>query len=324
MAESAYIAIRNIHSQPLTLPPEIWGLVLRNLTSRSQGIYYLWTTCRSVSSIFCNEVERIFVAIILPKTLIRFCMVHRLPGPLDGTPNHFRYNGRIVNANFRCSVSGDRSRAVFTAPLETAEAMESRSRHDRKDAYDTLRSYYFRVDVLVDSIEAPLFLCAANGDIEIGWKDIFIVIFAEHKVRGERQRPARECCPKVIVRHPWYRRWPKKILALSKPKKTINHIQHPTMEHEEHADKSLRSQESTRELIGGLAFKRSGISVGFDWTPLATQQSGMHYLASIQRHVPMMQSHEDVQDKEMESRIQPNMRQLFGSKDQLGASRDIQ
>lgn len=57
-----------------TLPPELWIAIAGYVCqlTKSHDLAYLWTEYRSVSKLFQQQVERVFIAKHLPKTRIEF------------------------------------------------------------------------------------------------------------------------------------------------------------------------------------------------------------------------------------------------------------
>lgn len=156
----------------LTLPPEIWRIVLHSFGTYRQDLAELWTGCRGVSKHFKHEVEEFFIAHYLPVTLLGFDMT---------TSQIFNRNSRIEFHDHKIQttyshVSVDRAKAFFQAKNSDGatllEKMHNRGRYSRP-------SHLVDFSRPSDDVAWPGVFFHANGDVEVDWRELFAALFAE-------------------------------------------------------------------------------------------------------------------------------------------------
>lgn len=66
--------VSNIHLHLPTLPLELWIVIIGYLCqfTKRHDLAYLWTECRNISTLFRQEIERLFIAKYLSKTRVEF------------------------------------------------------------------------------------------------------------------------------------------------------------------------------------------------------------------------------------------------------------
>ena len=157
----------------LVLPPEIWRMVLHSFWEEPRDDMELWTGCRGVSKFFKHEVEELFIANYLPFISLTFDMT---------TSQSFNQNRRIKFNDYMVEtkysrVSGDRTGAIFQADcaqmVKLLQQMHTEGCPAPKHRVDYRRPS--------DDVALPGVFFHANGDVEVGWRELFAAVFAEEK-----------------------------------------------------------------------------------------------------------------------------------------------
>ena len=157
----------------LVLPPEIWRMVLHSLWERPRNSAELWTVCRGVSKFFKYEVEKLFIADYLHFTSLNFDMT---------TSQGFDHNTRIEFKDHMVQteysrVSLDRAEALFQA--DCAEGVKLLQHLHREGS--PAPSHRMDLRRPSDNTALPGVFFHANGDVEVGWRELFAAVFAEQK-----------------------------------------------------------------------------------------------------------------------------------------------
>ena len=157
----------------LAVPPEIWRIVLHSFGTRPRDYTELWIGCRGVSKYFKYEVEEFFIAHYLPLTSLMFDMT---------TSQGFNQNSRIKFEDHTVwteygRVSVDRTGAFFQAicadGVKLLQQMHSGDFPAPSHWVDFCRPS--------DHVALPGVFFHANGDVEVGWRELFAALFAEEK-----------------------------------------------------------------------------------------------------------------------------------------------
>ena len=146
--------------------------MLHSFGIERQDLAELWTGCRGVSKHFKREVEELFIAHYLPHTYLCFDIT---------ISQGFKRNSRIEFYDHKIQttynrISEDRATAFFQAK-DDDEATLLQKMHNGV-CYPGPSHF---VDLSRPSNDAALpgVFFHANGDIEVGWRELFAALFAE-------------------------------------------------------------------------------------------------------------------------------------------------
>lgn len=150
----------------LALPPEIWSIVLHSFGTQPQDLVELWVGCRGVSNFFKHEVEGIFIADYLPHISLRFDISTSL-----GFRDH------QVQAAYN-RTSADRTRAFFQAQDQVEEWF---LKHVGNASGFSWPSHLVDLSRPFRDVALPEMFFHANGNVEVGWRELFAAVLAEEK-----------------------------------------------------------------------------------------------------------------------------------------------
>lgn len=190
-----------------SLPPETWRIVLHSVGTQPHDLVELWTGCRGVSKFFKHEVEELFIADYLPRTTLSFAVTTS-----QGFDRHSRIEFHDHNLQMEYSrVSVDRNRAFFRAQYcdyaRNSEIMSlAQEEEDEYDNDEFTKLFQKKHDSnseataklhqqvcrsaphhLVDfwrpsgNAALPKVFFHANGEVEVGWRELFAAVLAEEK-----------------------------------------------------------------------------------------------------------------------------------------------
>lgn len=159
----------------LTLPPEIWRLVLRSFSSSPDDLIFLWTDCRHISLHFKREVEELFLSTHLRRILIDFHMTSRYyRTETTGTPVHSFRDHDVLTTFHR--TSPDHTNAIFRA--ESEHGAKFLCRLDATSGPEGLAPDAWSQSLLQHA-KIPNFVFDKIGDMHIDWQEFLNVVFAE-------------------------------------------------------------------------------------------------------------------------------------------------
>jgi len=159
----------------LTLPPEIWRLVLRSFSSSPDDLIFLWTDCRHISQYFKREVEELFLATHLRRILIDFHMTSRYYSIETSSASAFSFRDHDVLTAFN-RISPGRTKVIFRA--ESEHGAKFLSRLDATSGPEGLAPNVWSQSCLQHA-KTPNFVFDKIGDMQIEWKEFLSVVFAE-------------------------------------------------------------------------------------------------------------------------------------------------
>lgn len=168
------MALLETSSLSLALPPEIWRIVLHSFGTQPQDLVRLWTGCRGVSKHFKREVEELFIAGYLPYTSLIFDIT---------TSQGFNRNSRIEFRNHQVetaykAISVDRAGAFFHAEFDHEAKLLKQLHIGGGFSGPSHLVYLSRPS---DDVASPGVFFHANGDVEVGWRELFAAVLAEEK-----------------------------------------------------------------------------------------------------------------------------------------------
>lgn len=168
---------KNTNASTLALPREIWRMVLHSFGTRDEDIVELWM-CRGVSNYFKYEVEQFFIANYIPHTSMCFEIT---------SSQSFDRNSRIKFYDhhvptFYSRVSLDRGTAFFEAKIES-EAKLLQLMHNGGGC--STPSHFIDFRRPLNTVALPGVFFHANGDVEVGWRELFAAVLAKEKYRHQ-------------------------------------------------------------------------------------------------------------------------------------------
>ena len=144
-------------------PPEVWSGVLHKFGTHPRDLVYLWTGCRGINRHFKREVENIFIENYLPLTFLRFSIsTSDISDPIP-TAEYSR-------------VSTDRAVAFFQGQCDHYKK-EFQQVHNG----DSLSAPSYLIGLWGSKATLPVVTFHANGDIGVGWRELFSALLAEEK-----------------------------------------------------------------------------------------------------------------------------------------------
>lgn len=161
----------NTTAVSLSLPPEIWRIVLHNFGTRPRDLVQLWTGCRGVSKHFKHEVEELFIADYLPLTSLKFAIT--TSRVINRTPT-FGFRDYEIHTVYS-RISTDRTMAFFQAQCDKDKKV-FRQMHNEENL--SASSHF--ID-LVSAATPQSVSFHSNGDVQVGWRELFAALFAEEK-----------------------------------------------------------------------------------------------------------------------------------------------
>ena len=158
----------------LTVPPEIWRIVLHSFGTRPRDLVELWTGCRGVSQFFKHEIEELCIAQCLPHTSLLFDLT---------TSQGFDRNSRIEFHDYQVQtryshVSVDRTSAFFQAESDNGTRLLQQM-HNGGDS--SAPSHHVNLWRPSDNVDLPGVFFQADGNVQVGWRELFAAILAEEK-----------------------------------------------------------------------------------------------------------------------------------------------
>lgn len=188
--QSTPIQALNSHtaSTSLTLPPEIWRIVIRSFSSNSNpdDLVFLWTICRYVSHGFKHDVEQLFLATHLKRILIGFRMtsLYREIEPLlaagvgfqmlsSSTAERFGPRNHDIPTVFN-RLSDNRMKAIVRAESLWGAKMPRRLAPTTEAV-----SHEIKVQSRLGHGKDLVFILDTVGDMHIEWKAFLDVLFLE-------------------------------------------------------------------------------------------------------------------------------------------------
>lgn len=182
------MASPNIPSHPLTLPPEIWRLIIHSFSSSPQDLIFLWADCRYISHHFKHEIEQLFITTHLKLIPIDFHMASQYQ---DITPSGAKRVGcrdHDVLTVFH-GLSKDRLDAIYKAETEHGARFLSRLASTDRDVSPSVHT------------QSPLgnfmnteFKFDAAGDMHVKWTALLNLLTAEAKSFGQLSPAVSLCC----------------------------------------------------------------------------------------------------------------------------------
>lgn len=158
----------------MAFPPEIWRIVLRSFGTQPQDLVELWTGCRGVSRHFKHEVEELCIADYLTRTRLQFEMT--TTQRFDGN-SRIQFHDHHVHTEYN-RISVDRAGAIFQAK-DDDKAKLLKQMHNGADFPGP--SHLVDFSRPFDGVALPGVFFHANGDVEVGWRELFAAILAELK-----------------------------------------------------------------------------------------------------------------------------------------------
>lgn len=157
----------------LALPPELWRNILHSFGTRGEDVVRLWM-CRGVSIYFKYEVEQFFIANYLPHTAMWFDMT---------SCQSFNRNSRIEFYDHQVQtiysrISADGAAAFFKAECESGAKL-LQLLHNGGGC--SAPSHWVNLQRPLDTVVLPGVFFHANGDVEVGWRELFAAVLAEDK-----------------------------------------------------------------------------------------------------------------------------------------------
>lgn len=147
-------------------------MVLRSFGPQSQDLVELWIRCRAVSKHFKHEVEEFLIANYLPHASLLFDIT---------TSQGFNQNSKIQFRDHRVQtkysrVSMDRAGAFFKAE-DHDEAKFLQQVHNGGRFYGP--SHLLDFSRPSNDVALPGVVFHANGEVEVGWRELFAAVLAE-------------------------------------------------------------------------------------------------------------------------------------------------
>ena len=167
------LALEHAAACPL-LPPEIWRIVLRSFGTQPQQLVQLWTGCRGVCRYFKYEVEQLFIVDHLPGNSLEFDIT--TSQAFDGN-SRIEFRDQLVLTEYSYT-SVDRATAFFKSKDEN-EAEILKMMHT--GASFPRPSHLVDFSRPFNDIALPGIVFHANGEVEVGWRELFSALLAEEK-----------------------------------------------------------------------------------------------------------------------------------------------
>lgn len=161
----------------LALPPEIWRMVLHRFGSRDEDIVELWM-CRGVSKYFKYEVEQFFIAKYLPHTSMWFDITSCQSFNRNSRIEFYDHHVRTIYSR----ISVDRAAAFFKAKHESGATLLQLMHNG---AGCSAPSHWVDFRRPLNTVALPGVFFHANGDVEVGWRELFAAVLAEEKYRHQ-------------------------------------------------------------------------------------------------------------------------------------------
>lgn len=149
-------------------------MVLHSFGTQDEDIVESWM-CRGVSIYFKYEIEQFFIANYLPHTSIWFDMT--VCPSFDRNKRTKFYDCHVPTVYNRVSV--DRAAAFFDANstwTTLLQLMHNGGGHSAPSHFVDFRRP-------LDTVPFPGVFFHANGDVEVGWRELFAAVLAEEKYR---------------------------------------------------------------------------------------------------------------------------------------------
>ena len=144
-------------------------------TRERKDLAELWTGCRGVSKHFKHEIEELFIAKYLPRTILKFDITTSQFCNSDSRNARIEFHDHGIRTIFN-HISVDRATAFFQAE-ESDEAMSLKKVHNPISGPGP--SHLIDLPRLSHDTALPGVFFHAHGEIEVDWRELFAALFAE-------------------------------------------------------------------------------------------------------------------------------------------------
>ena len=171
----------------LTLPPEVWRIVLHIIGNEHEDLLFLLKTAQYISSFFRREVEEFYIANVLPHLSISLDITSIKHEQRSRWGSSISFQDVVVQAFFSRS-SHDRTKAIFNSHDDRSgnilRQLDSRTASDLPKP-----DIQVRMRLKNTALPNPTISTVNNsGEVEIDWKAYMPAFFSEQRYYYQQYR----------------------------------------------------------------------------------------------------------------------------------------